>query len=247
MSLTYQNISNEIDNIILNNFKIHPFSFGVTKRIIESILSQYLAMSEAFPYLQAASQKKLILNTIQNNKDIEKEIELTSVVGNFLCWDETGGHSTILKYGNKGLTKILDTEKNFHANMLKKDVKKILNKNILPNYTNTIASYLLNLLKGLKSLDHIERCAFMVSFENHVSIMIDSLCKSIVELFKIDKDELIYFKVHVGEDDPAEVYHIEMTERMISEIVPESRFDEFINKFMLSYKLHYDWCEVIKE
>ena len=173
-------------------------------------------------------------------------MELTSVVGNFLCWDETGGHAIIRKNGNKGLVKILDSENTFHANLLKKDIVKLLGKGILPNYSEATSKYLLNLLRGLESANHIKRCAYMVSFENHAGIMIDALWQSLTNLFKIEKDDLIYFKTHVGGADPAEPYHIEMTEKMVAEIV-SLKTDDFADKFLEGYRLHYDWCQSIKE
>lgn len=60
------------------------------------------------------------------------------------------------------------------------------------------------------------------------------------------KDNLIYFKVHVGGLDPAEPYHIEMTERMVSEIVDDAKIEEFVKEFIDAYALNYNWCEAIK-
>jgi hypothetical protein len=242
MTDTYEEISKEIDTVIKNNFNVHPFSFGVEKGNIEAVLSQYFAMSQAFPYLQAGSQRNIILNTMKNNEDINTMFELTSVVGNFLCWDETGGHAIVRKHGNKGLKNILDTKNTFHANMLRKDIKKLTGNNINPNYSKITRGYLIDLLTGLESLDHTTRCAYMVAFENHAGIMIDSLWGSLVKLYDIDKDSLIYFKAHVGGAEP---YHIEMTERMVSEIVTDTEI--FLYQFKQAYSLNFNWCQSVKE
>jgi hypothetical protein len=192
-------------------------------------------------------QKEIILNAMNNNEDIDKKYEYTTVVGNFLCWDETGGHAIVQRYGNKGLPKILNTETTFHANMLRRDIHRITGKNIKPFYSKKTVSYLKKLLKGLESLDHVKRCAYMVAFENHAGIMIDSLWNSLANLFNMDKNDLIYFKVHVGGSDPAEPYHIEMTELMVSKIVSnEKDINNFLEEFINAYSLNYDWCVAIK-
>lgn len=246
MSKKYKAISSKIDALIQEQFAIHPLSHGVNIENSELVLSQYFAMSQAFPYLQAGAQKKLILNAMDNNEDLNYKFEYTSVVGNFLCWDETGGHAIVRHYGNEGLAKILNTDSNFHANMLRKDIKNMTGKEIKPFYSSTTVSYLKQLLHGLESLNHIKRCAYMVAFENHAGIMIDSLWDSLSGLYNMEKNDLIYFKVHVGGADPAEPYHIEMTERMVSEIVSDENSKEFVNEFINAYALNYNWCESIK-
>lgn len=242
----YQLISDEIKKAIETEFKIHPFSHGITIENVESVLAQYFAMSQAFPYLQAGAQKNMIIQAIENNSDIEKEFELTSVVGNFLCWDETGGHAVVRRFGNSGLPEILNTSKFFHSNMLRDDIKNLLGKSVSPKYSNAVSKYLKELLIGLESFDHITRCAYMVSFENHAGIMIDALWDSLSNLFKVDKNELLYFKIHVGGEDPAEPYHIQMTERMVTEIVNLRDVDLFIDKFNEGYLLNFNFCKSIK-
>src|SRR5262245_53111200 len=100
-------------------FGPHPFVATLTMAQLEAMLPDYLAMSQAFPYLQAAAQRDGIFETIANNGDVTDAFELTSVVGNFLCWDETGGHGVILEEGNSGLPRILATKKQFHSNLLR--------------------------------------------------------------------------------------------------------------------------------
>ena len=246
MSEKYEAISKMIDDVITKDFCPHPLSYGVTHENVVLVLSQYLAMSQAFPYLQAGAQRLHILDAMERNQDIDIKFEYTAVVGNFLCWDETGGHAIVRHYGNRGLAKILDTRQNFHSNILKDDVKRMVGVELKPMYSVKTASYLKTLLNGLESLNHIRRCAFMVAFENHAGIMIDSLWSSLVKLYKIDKDCLLYFKTHVGGEDPAEPYHIEMTERMVSEIVPDEKCKEFVDEFVNAYSLNYDWCNHIK-
>lgn len=246
MNEKYELISQKIDNAIQEKFLVHPFSHGITISNVESVLLQYLAMSQAFPYIQAGAQKEQIRFAMENNQDMDKRFELTSVVGNFLCWDETGGHAIVRHFGNSGLSKILNTEKTFHANMLREDINTLVGKKAAPNYSKVTVSYLKNLLEGLESLNHIRRCAYMVAFENHAGIMIDSLWHSLSKCYNTPKDNLIYFKVHVGGSDPAEPYHIEMTERMVSEIVESDRIDEFVVEFIDAYALNYNWCSAIK-
>lgn len=246
MQEKYHSISTQIDGLIADNFAIHPLSHGIDENNVESVLAQYFAMSQAFPYLQAGAQKAQILAAMDSNQDMDEMFELTAVVGNFLCWDETGGYAIIRHFGNQGLSKILDTKKTFHANMLRNDIKALVGRDLRPDYSKVTLDYLKSLLTGLESLNHIERCAYMVAFENHAGIMIDALWSSLAKHYDAQKDDLLYFKVHVGGSDPAEPYHIEMTERMVSKIVSDDAIDEFVSKFNKVYALNYYWCDSIK-
>ena len=51
MNVKHEDISQTINNLILNDFQTHPFSHGITIDNVENVLGQYLAMSQAFPYL----------------------------------------------------------------------------------------------------------------------------------------------------------------------------------------------------
>jgi hypothetical protein len=246
MQEKYRAISKQIDDLIEDKFVIHPLSHGIDENNVESVLAQYFAMSQAFPYLQAGAQKAQVLAAMDSNQDMDAMFELTAVVGNFLCWDETGGHEVVRHFGNQGLSKILDTSKTFHANMLRNDIKELVGRDLKPEYSKVTLEYLKALLKGLESLNHIERCAHMVAFETHAGIMIDALWGSLAKHYNAPKDDLLYFKLHVGGADPAEPYHIEMTERMVSEIVSDDAITEFVGEFTKAYALNYNWCEKIK-
>lgn len=56
----------------------------------------------------------------------------------------------------------------------------------------------------------------------------------------------MYFRTHVGGSDPAEPYHIEMTERLVGDVVSHEYRDNFINEFINGYALNYNWCNSIK-
>ena len=246
MQEKYKVISEKINLLIAEKFAVHPLSHGIYASTSELVLSQYFAMSQAFPYLQAGAQRKQIKFAMESNLDMDQHFELTAVVGNFLCWDETGGHAVVRHFGNSGLSKILDTRKTFHANMLRNDIVTLTGKILKPYYSKVTVAYLTELLEGLESLDHIKRCAHMVAFENHAGIMIDAFWGSLSQCYEVPKDDLLYFKIHVGGTDPGEPYHIEMTERIVSEIVPDNKIDAFVGEFINAYGLNYDWCEVIK-
>src|SRR5438067_1417291 len=65
----------------------HPFSVGLTRSNAERVMANYLAMSVAFPYLQAGAGLPIIQRCIDENRDVESDVELTAVVGAFLTWD----------------------------------------------------------------------------------------------------------------------------------------------------------------
>ena len=222
-------------------FGPHPFAAQMSEDQVASLLPEYLAMSQAFPYLQAGSQRDLIFDAMHHNRDIARDIELTSVVANFICWDETGGHGRILQGGKAALPDILLT-KNFHSNLLKKDASQLLGRAILPNYTSRTKQYLHSLYAGLSSKDSLVRCAYMVAFELHAADMIQSLWTTLAKAFKAQPDDLEYFRSHVGGEDPAEKYHGEMTGRLIGELVQPDRTDRFLNEFLGAYRLSVQWC-----
>lgn len=121
-----------------------------------------------------------------------------------------------------GVSDILNTDVNFHANILKRDLHTIFGHSVIPKYGENTRLYLENLLENLSSPDAVERCATMVSFELHANQMIVSLWRTLTNTFPgFSKNDLRYFYMHVGGDDPAEKYHVEMTEKMISIIVDD--------------------------
>ncbi len=242
---TSEQIHNEISDTLSKKFKVHPFSTEIKLESLEIVIRNYLAMSQAFPYLQAGSQKELIFDCIDRNVDVSEHIETTAVVGNFLCWDETGGHSILLKHGITGLPVILDTNQYFHSNLLKKDICVIFGKEIEPSYSKVTREYLYHLYEGLSSLEPVVRCASMVAFETHAGQMINALWESISALCHLENDSLSYFKTHVGGTDPAEPYHIKMTAGMIEKIVSETQIAAFLKAFEIAYSLNYSWCRSI--
>ncbi|MDF2690781.1 MAG: hypothetical protein K0S29_636 [Gammaproteobacteria bacterium] len=233
----------DTDSIVIE-FGQHPFTEVSDRANYKTLLANFFAMSQAFPYLQAGSQKDVFLPYLENNQDVPEHVELTSVVGNFLCWDETGGLYPTIAQGLKALPKLLETRR-FHANILRSDCEKIFGESIRPSYSAITANYLKTLYEGLSSPCSITRVAFMVSFETHAHTMISALWETLAKKFDVPKQSLSYFGLHVGGEDPAEAYHVEMTENLISRIVGEAQKQEFDTKFKQSLELHYAWCRDI--
>ncbi|EKD91591.1 MAG: hypothetical protein ACD_29C00478G0006 [uncultured bacterium] len=231
-----------LEAIIDRDYPVHPFYEIPDNADFSRILANFLALSQAFPYLQSASQHKLIFDSIEHNKDVPEHVELTSVVGNFLCWDEMGGFYLMLASGLKGLPRILETRR-FHANLLKKDLKAIFNDEIKPEYSDVTRDYLKRLHDGLSNLDPVLRVAQMVAFETHANRMISALWDSLAKNYPVEKNKLSYFYTHVGGEDPAEVYHVEMTSKLVEKLVPEDRQTEFEEAFKKAYAINYDWCK----
>lgn len=229
---------------INEKFPSHPFSDIPEKTNLDNLLLNFLAMSQAFPYIQAGTQRDLSLHYIEKNKSIPRHIELTTVVANFLCWDETGGLNLTLASGLKSLPRILET-KRFHSNLLKKDIEMILGKDVEPQYSDTTKTYLDELYNKLADVCPITRTAYMVGFEMHADDMISALWDSVSAKHDVDKNKLAYFYTHVGGDDPAEAYHVLMTSKLIEELVPKDRHKEFANKTADAYRLNHDWCQAL--
>lgn len=225
---------------IEKNYAKHPFSAIPKNSNYEFILANYLAMSQAFPYLQAGSNKELIMQAIDNNHDVDHAAELTLVAGLFLCFDEAACLYPLIAKGLKALPDLCKT-KRFHSNLLKKDMNLLFNKDIPPNYSPITKHYLKNLYLGLSSIDHLERVSAMVSFEMHADAMIKLLWNNLCENFTVERKKLTYFNLHVG-DNPAEIYHVQMTQSIVEKIVPSEKIYLFEKSFLEHYKLHVDWC-----
>lgn len=130
--------------------------------------------------------------------------------------------------------------------LFREDLKRMGLIDPQPSYAIPTINYLKQLSADLSSSDHVHRCAAMVAFEMHAESMISALWGSLSEIVNLPKNELVYFKVHVGGDDPAEEYHKQMTQKMIARLVPAAREQDYCQSFESCYKLHTDWCQAIK-
>lgn len=223
----------------------HPFKRSVTHQNARSVMGKYLGMSQAFPYLQAGAYVGLIRNAMKKNCSISPDVEKTFVAGSFLCWDETGGHHLVSAQGNGALPKALDTEQHFHSRLLERDLVEIFGQPVPPNYCPSTRAYLIKLSDKLGSPNKVTRVAMMVSFEMHAETMLLALWDSISKITMIPKDELTYFQTHVGGDDPAEAYHVALTQRLVKELVSSSEEGRFEKQFAKLYQLNLNWCQAI--
>jgi len=219
----------------------HPFLAGITAENVDLVAQRFLAISIGFPYAQAGSQSRLLDAMVARRTGPRASIELTTVVANFLCWDETGGHSVVLEQGNRGLPRILETGRNFHSNLLKQDLHRIFRREILPEFDVT-GPYLIALRDALGDEDDVRRCAAMVAFERHAELVITSFWRRLTDLFGAELgSDLSYFSTHVGDHDPAETYHVSMTGGMIERIVDEAELGRFMAAFEESFEMHLRW------
>jgi len=219
----------------------HPFLDGITAENVDLVAERFLAISIGFPYAQAGSQSRLLEGMVARRTGPRDSIELTTVVANFLCWDETGGHSVVLEQGNRGLPRILETGRNFHSNLLKHDLNRIFRREVLPEFDVT-GPYLLALRDALGDEDDVRRCAAMIAFERHAALVITSFWRRLTDLFGAELGaDLGYFSTHVGDDDPAETYHVSMTGGMIERIVGEADLGRFMAAFEDSFETHLKW------
>lgn len=236
-----------LEEIVEKDFPTHPFTQLTQIGKVKKVLPRYTAMSEAFPYIQAGAYKNLILRCIESNKGVAKEVEKTFVVGAFLSFDETGGLYGLRTQGISYLPRILET-RNFHVSLLKADVERIFGDQVLPEYDAATKIYLKDLMSDLGAFDAVHRCAAMVAFEMHAAQMIDALWGALARVYPgIDKESLAYFRLHVGGDDPQEVYHEQLTKKLTSSVVPKERQEDFLQKFKSCYASNVAWCAEISE
>ena len=240
-------MSQLIQQTVQTKFALHPFAKSVTAGNIERVMGRYLAMSEAFPYVQAGAYKDVIRRSLSRDKPITPQVEKTFVAGSFLCWDETGGNYLLQTKGMKALSESLDTREHFHASLLRKDLAILFQRKVDPDYCDATKTYLTSLMKQLGAEDDLKRGASMVAFETHAEQMIAALWSSLAKISAIDKEKLIYFQIHVGGDDPAEAHHVALTQRLIRELISDEQQKKFIRQFVKYYAFNTAWCKRICE
>ena len=239
-------IIEELSRRIIERFPDHPFRSGVDKANFEAVSAGYLAMSIAFPFIQAGAIHQTYKAALRTGGDTDKNAEIAGAVGAYLVWDEVGGHKLTLESGNEGLLQLPATRRNYHAHWLRKDIRTILGKDVRPHRSAATARYLDALLDGLSDTRSNRNVAYMIGFECHAQAMITALWDAVCSSFDLPHDEqLAYFWGHVGGELPAEAVHVEMTRMMVAELVPPDRREEFIELCLEAYALNYHWCEGI--
>jgi hypothetical protein len=235
-----------IDESLNSLFPTHPYRDGVTRENFAEVMANYAAMSQAFPYLQAGASYRVYAFYERHGMPVARNGETTAVVGAFLTWDEFAGHGRILAKGSAGLCDVLDTSE-FHANLLLTDLARLTDTNIQPRAGDVTKRYLQELLYGLSSIDPTTRVAHMVGFERHANNMIAAVWARLSELFDCDPDSLKYFRTHVGGDDPAEAYHVELTSRMVASTIPADEEGRFADEVVSAYRLSYEWSRQLTQ
>lgn len=243
---TKESIGALVEKELNLQFPEHPFASGITKENAQKVMCKYLAMSQAFPFIQSSAYAPLIKQFLANNEELPEAFNKTFAVAMFLCNDEMGSHHILSNGGNKRLPEILQTEGQTHANMLKKDLLTLFGKPCKPDVCPVTMKYLMDLMESLGSDNIEEMVASMVAFENHAHHMIQAVWDRIHELYPhVDKESLEYFKIHVGGDDPAEAYHVQMTEQLILETKASVNTDRFMKHMIKQYTLSANWCRDI--
>ena len=239
-------ILEELSRRIGERFLDHPFRNGVNKDNFETVIADYLAMSIAFPFIQAGAIHETYKAALRAGGDTDKNAEITGAIGAFLVWDEMGGHKLTLERGNEGLLQLTATRRNYHSHWLRRDIRTILGKDVRPHRSAATTRYLDELLDGLSDTRGNRNVAYMIGFECHAQEMIIALWDAVCSSFDLPQDErLVYFWGHVGGDAPAEAVHVEMTRMMVAELVPSDRRDEFIELCLEGYALNFHWCQAL--
>ena len=232
---------------IAKAFPSHPFEKKFDRASLLRMLRDYIALSEAFPYVMASAYSGHVIDSIKKRKPIDNAAAITAAVGSFLCWDEMGGHALSLSEGNKGLANIIEPNKRSHSSLLLADMARITDEEIRPDYSSATIQYLETLREGLGSQDPVVRCAYMVAFEFHAERIISAVWTAISNTFDVEPNELLYFRIHVGGDDPAEKYHMEMTARMIDKLVPSTEIARFNELVTDAYAVSVGWSRQIAD
>lgn len=240
-----KNIEAQLTSIIDTYFSPHPFSSITKNDDLEKIFSLFIGLSQSTPYILGGASKELFFKKIRSKQAITNYDEMTTSVLSFLAWDETGGQEIIQKYGPKALQKILES-KNYHSRILAQDLSNLLGKTITASYDSFSIDYLDKVILDLSQTSDISRCASIIAFEMHAENIITALWDVLGNLFpSVDKSSLNYFELHVGEN-PVEEYHVEMTTKMVTNMVSKDQFELFLTQFKQSYQLNFNWAKNAK-
>jgi len=221
----------------------HPFIERVTSANVSSVSRHFLAISLGFPYAISGAQLEVMQGFIGRNAAPDPLFECSAAVAIFLAWDEVGGNRAMLQHGMAGLQYIMNTQENFHGNLLKRDLEKILGEEVRPDFSLT-GGYLNQLREQFANADHVQRCAAFVAFERHAEYVITALWSRLSALYGLHKSEFPYFDVHIGDEDPGEFYHVVMTEALIEKLVGD-RLAEFLPAFERYFRTHIQWSTSI--
>ena len=168
-------IIEELSRRIGERFPDHPFRNAVNKDNFETVIAEYLAMSIAFPFIQAGAIHETYKAALRAGGDTDKNAEITGAIGAYLVWDEVGGHKLTLERGNEGLLQLPASRRNYHAHWLRRDIRTILGKDVPPHRSAATTRYLDELLGGLSDARRNRNVAYMIGFECHAHAMISAL------------------------------------------------------------------------
>lgn len=236
----------ELEGMVSRTFGPHPFTVPFDRERLDLLLPDFLGISHGFRYVMAAAQKDAFFEAMREGSGVSEKIEAMNSVANFLMFDETGGVDLGLNVNKERLPELLNLSR-MHSELLRADAEKILGRPIAPHYSRVTQDYINALYRGLGSTDVVVRCAHFVAFELHAGAVLDALWASIARITGLPREELRYFALHVGGDDPAEVYHVQLTQHLIKRVVPASQRERFKAAFIEAYSLHVEWCRALVE
>ena len=233
-----------LDEVIAAYFPVHPFQTGIHAANLPAVMNEYVAMSVAFPYIQAGAVYENYRRCVVAHGIPDDNAKITAAVGTFLAWDEFGGHHLVLKRGANGLSKLIDVDSHFHSALLLRDLEELLAAKPPTAQPGPITrTYLDRLHEGLSTSSENRNVAHMVAFERHAMAMIKALWTGLKRVFGISAmDGLEYFEAHIGASTDGEAAHMRITESMIARLVPKGATNAFLEACIEAYAFNLRWC-----
>jgi hypothetical protein len=233
-----------LDEVIAASFSLHPFQTGLHLANLAAVMNEYVAMSVAFPYIQAGAVYENYRRRVASRCAPDDNVKITAAVGTFLAWDEFGGHHLILKCGANGLSKLIDVDNHFHSALLVRDVEELLQTRLPTVRPGPITrAYLDRLHEGLSTSSKNRNVANMVAFERHAMAMIKALWIGMKGVFgRSAMIGLEYFEAHIGASLDGEAAHMRITESMIEHLVPKKESNAFLEACIDAYAFNVQWC-----
>lgn len=233
-----------LDEALAAYFPVHPFQTGIHTANFRAVMNEYVAMSVAFPYIQAGAVYENYRRCVESHGAPDDNAKITAAVGTFLAWDEFGGHHLVPKRGANGLSELIDVDTHFHSALLLRDVEGLLAAKLHTAPPGPITrTYLDRLHDGLSTSSENRNVAHMVAFERHAMAMIKALWTGMKSVFGISAmGELEYFEAHIGASTDGEAVHMQITESMIARLVPKGATNAFLEACIEAYAFNLRWC-----
>lgn len=239
-----EDILGRLDTLLAERFPAHPFDSDISRENFEAMIPQYVAMSTAFPYIQAGAMCACYESNLRRGIGIDDRLAVSTAVAAYVVWDEFGSIGSSSSDVMAEINILPDFDRKFHFALLTRDIEGLLGQKLGPCLPDTATTaYLAELKAGLSDPIDNECIIHMLAFERHAMAMISSLDRAVKRLFGTDQCyDLGYFDAHVGSVEAGEAIHVAMTGGMVARLIAPHEIERFLTRCADAYALNFNWC-----